>query len=121
MPIFKINQIPRRYRPGFLRELDKRTDIYLRLAANYERLINDLGGDYSAISHAKLALVERFIWLEELIRILEMRSLHKPDDAAELSSRIIQASNSLQGIARQIGLEKAVAPRSALKTLIGQR
>ena len=109
MPAFKISEVPKRYRPGFLRELDKRTDTYLRLSSAYERLINDLGGNYSALSHAKLALVERFVWLEELIRTMEMRSLRKPSEAAELSSRIIQASNSLQGIARQIGLQKLAA------------
>lgn len=115
---FKIKSVPHKYRPNFMRELDKRSSAYLRLAASYERLVNDLGGNYSALSHTTLSCVERFCWLEETIRTLELRIQSHPEEAGELAGRLVQAGNNLMGLAKVLGLKKLDAKVPSLKSYL---
>ncbi len=86
--------LPQKYEPGFLRDMDRRTDIAKRLYAAYDAIVDDVGGT-EELSHAKLALIERFVFLEAVIQTWETRIATNPKGTAKLLSRWIQAVNSL--------------------------
>lgn len=104
----KPQDAPARYTPGFSRNLDRRTEVYKRLAARFESLLADLGGTDN-LSEMKLSLLERFVWLEDSLEKLEqaMTTADDPRLVADLSGRWTQAINSMQGIAKMLGLETA--------------
>ena len=111
----KPSEIPDRYEPGFLKKLDARTEIARQLKASYEQVVSDLGGQ-SEISHVKNSLVERFIFLEAVLGGIENQlALARTGDVdeeaarkleAELIGRWVQAVNSLQGLAKVLGVER---------------
>lgn len=105
----KTTTLPERYSKGFLDKLDGRIEIARELKAAYEEVTADLGG-VEVLSHTKRALVERFVWLEAIMRGIERRIAESDDEDAEASgqllSRWIQGCNSLTGLARTLGLER---------------
>jgi hypothetical protein len=90
--------------------MDKRTELYERLSRTYASIVSDLGG-YESIATTKLALVERFVWLQEILRSLELEMTQSGDAkrTAEILAKWVQACNALQGIARAVGLEVQTA------------
>ena len=102
----KQNKLPARYEKGFLSRLDGRTEIARELRAAFDEIVADQGG-IDGLSHVRRSLVERFCWLEAVLRSLELR-IAEADKAetAELLSRWIQALNSLVGLGKCIGLER---------------
>lgn len=122
----KPADVPQRYEPGFLSKLDGRTEIARQLREHYNAIVDDLGGP-SELSHVKHALVERFTFLEAVLGGIESQIAQAqtsgvdPVEArrivAELTGRWVQAVNSLQGLARALGMERR--PRTVdLKTYI---
>ena len=97
--------LPAKFEPGFPRDFDRRTEIYQRLNTTYETIVDDAGGA-DQLSHTRLALVERFVFLEATLQTWEREIATDPKAAEHLVSRWIQAVNSLQGLAKAIGLER---------------
>ncbi len=102
----RLRTPPKRYEPGFLAKLDGRLEIAKVLRSRYDAVISDLGGD--DISHVKLALVERFLWLEYVLQGIEqfLADAQSSKESAELIGRWVQATNSLVGLAKMLGLER---------------
>ncbi len=100
----KLADIPEKYVPGFLRELDGRTDVCQRLTAAYERIVDDAGGE-ELLSLVKLNLIERFVFLSEMLERWELEIVQHPNENGAALARWVQAVNSIQGLARAIGIE----------------
>lgn len=103
----KKDSIPKRFEAGFLTKLDQRTELYKTLKANYEQIVDDLGG--KQLSLVKATLVERFVWLTALVQSLEQRLMDEGTDAMELGKQIISATGILNRLANTIGLDRVPA------------
>lgn len=101
-------EAPVKYVPGFIRNLDRRTEVARRLRARFDGLLEELGGE-EQLGGMKLSLLERFVWMEKTIEKLEaaMRAADDPRLIADISGRSTQAVNALQGLAKMLGLETA--------------
>jgi hypothetical protein len=113
----KLTDLPAEYVPGFLRELDRRTDLFQRLNAAYVRIVDDAGGE-EAMSRVKLSLIERFVFLNEMLERWELEIVTNRNDAAAALSRWVQAVNSLQGLARAIGIQVEGRRKPTLKAYL---
>ncbi len=99
------NELPSKYERGFLKGLDRRTQIYARLTAIHDEIVDDLGGK-DGLSHTKLALIERFVFLEAVIQKMELDMAKSKTLNGEELNRWIQGLNSMTGLAKTIGLER---------------
>ncbi len=113
----KPTTLPAKFKAGFLAELDKRTELAKALRANYESIVTDIGGPED-VGHVKSAMVERFVWLEAVLQTLENEMASGASDKAGVLGKWIQATNSLTGLARLLGIERK-ARVIDLKTYIG--
>lgn len=100
----KLTKLPPKYEPGFLRRIDKRTDLFDQLSTVYQRIIDDVGGEES-LTQTKLVLIEKYVFLKVYMQNWEIRMLEDPEGSDELAGRWIQATNALNGLAKVIGLE----------------
>src|SRR4051794_27760251 len=82
----KPQVLPVRFRAGFLAELDGRTDLAKALRANYEAIVEDVGGR-DDVGHVKAALVERFVWLEAILQTIEHEMAQGKIDKGEALGR----------------------------------
>jgi hypothetical protein len=101
----KAAKLPRKFECGFILKLDQRTELAKRLNMAFETIVDDLGG-LDTLSHTRLALVERFVWLEHTLQVLERRIAEQPKRSEELLGKWIQGLNSLQGLAKTVGLNR---------------
>lgn len=115
----KAQKTPAKFEPGFIARLDQRTELARALRDRWEAIADDLGGP-DELSTIKAGLVERYVWLESVLQGVEhqLAQAQLDDDeesAAEtqalLISRWIQATNSLLGIGKVLGIERK--PRTA--------
>lgn len=107
----KPTTLPERFSPGFIRELDQRSSVAIRLTQAFENIVADAGG-YETLTHTKLAIIERFVFLEALIQTWEgkIATTTDPVESVVLVGKVVQASNALLGLARTIGLERVNRP-----------
>lgn len=93
------------HRDGHLDKYDKRSKIYMILATNYNAIVEDGGGDLSKV---KLSLIERFVFVQQYLRLLERRIIKckKRKLKARLMRQWGYHVNSLLGLAKKIGLDK---------------
>jgi len=117
---------PKKYEKGFLIRLDKRHAAFKTIFHNYQEIMGDLGGRDS-LSHIQQTLVERFVFLEFVLRNLEQKIAEQSDDKTKekgvdvekLFSRWVQGLNSLTGLAKVVGVERrAKQIRSSLKEYV---
>lgn len=101
----RSQSLPKRFERGCLKKLDQRTELAKRLNSAFETIIDDLGG-LDSLSHTRIALVERFVWLEHTLQLIEQRIATQPKRSEELLSKWIQGLNSLQGLAKTVGLKR---------------
>jgi hypothetical protein len=111
--------LPEKYVPGFLRELDGRTDVCQRLTAAYDRIVEDAGGE-EQLSLVKLSLIERFVFLSEMLERWELEIVKQPSENGAALARWVQAVNSIQGLARAIGIDAKGRKRPTLKTYMAK-
>ncbi|GEM_PF-1203103 len=102
--------LPVKFKPGFLGEMDRRTELAKTLTANYQAIVADVGGP-TEVGHVKAALIERFVWLEAIVQTLEHEMATGQIEKAEHLGRWIQAVNSLSGLAKALGVERKLAER----------
>ncbi len=104
----KTFQLPKRYKPGFLRGLDRRSAASRQLRSDFNAIVSDLGGE-DKLSRVALTMIERYVWLIHVLqrweRILEKNS----KDNEHLHNRWIAGCNSAQGLAMKLGIKKAKA------------
>lgn len=116
----KLADIPAKYEPGFLLQMDKRRDLTQRLRATFDEIVDDTGGE-DAQTRLRMSLIERFVFLEEVLRRWEVEIVTKPAENEQLLSRWVQASNALVGIAKQIGLERRLRNVVDLKSYVSEK
>lgn len=100
----KAKNVPKKFKPGFLGDLDRRTEFARAMRANYEAIKSDLGSE--DLAHIKDVLVQRFVWLQAILESIETDMVKGTIDRREALSRWIQAINSLTGLAKVLGVER---------------
>jgi hypothetical protein len=99
----KIKDLPDKFTRGILAKLDRRTEVAQRLSITYNRIIEDCGG-VENLPHVKLCLVERFAWLEECLRQMELKLAEGAVANQTLLGRWTQGVNAMTGLAKLLGL-----------------
>lgn len=102
----KPQELPQKFRIGFLSDLDKRSSVFKVLKDRFEVVVQDLGGEQE-LGHLKRALVERFVWLEACLQDQEIQ-MASGELPKESISRWIQGVNALTGLAKTLGLERSI-------------
>lgn len=106
--------LPAKYEPGWLAKLDGRTELAKQLRQSYVAVVDDLGGA-SEIGHIRHSLIERFVFMEAVLlgiegQLAQVRTATDEREArkteAELIGRWISAVNSMQGLAKVLGIER---------------
>ena len=113
----KRTTLPVKYEAGFLKDFDRRTQLYELLNGSYNEVVSDMGG-VEGLSHAQVCLAERFCFLEFVLRGLEQRIATEPKKSVKLLSRWIQGLNSLVGLAKSIGLERRAKRIASLEAYV---
>lgn len=115
----KHSKLPAKYEPGFLEQMDRRTEVYKRLSDSYDAIIADLGGA-DDLSHLKVSLIERAVFLIACLKTWENQIASNPKGSEHLLSRWIQALNTLQGLTKTIGLDR-LKKRVDLRSYVKER
>lgn len=110
-------QIPEKYTPGYLDDLDGRLAVAQVMRERYRVFTDDLGGA-DRLSYAKRSLVERALWLEYWLSQQE-QSLATGSDFDV--GKWVQAANSLQGILTKLGLDRQAKDIPNLSDFIKSR
>jgi hypothetical protein len=101
----KTPDLPERYVRGFIDKMDGRTDLAQRLQIAYQEICEDIGGEEDQ-THLKLSLVERAVFLEFCLQKWE-REILLDKATPDQIGKWIQATNSLLGLAKTLGLTRA--------------
>jgi len=99
----KQAELPDRYSPDWLDKLDGRTRIAHVVNERLQSLTVDLGG-FDNLSYQQLSLAKRAIWMEAVIEQQEA-ALSRGEEIDQ--GRLTQAVNSLIGLLKTLGLNKA--------------
>ncbi len=110
-------QIPEKYTPGYLDDLDGRLAVAQVMRERYRAFTDDLGGA-DRLSYAQRSLVERALWLEYWLAEQE-QSLARGTDFDV--GKWVQAANSLQGILTKLGLDRQAKDIPNLSDFIKSR
>lgn len=113
-------KLPAKYEPGFLGELDQRSLVYRELRNAYNEIVSDAGGE-DDLTHAQLSLIERFVFLEAVLRTWENEIATKPKESDHLVGKWTQGVNALQGLAKVIGLKRQIKKAVSLKSYLEER
>ncbi len=101
-----LGEIPEKYTPDFMQRLDKRTVLGKAISQRFEAVGTDCGG-LDSLSHVKVGIIKRFIWMEAVIEGFELQLA--AGDRIDLGS-YTQLINSWIGLARMLGLERKPRP-----------
>jgi hypothetical protein len=117
-----FRQPPDKYERHFLAKLDGRSRAAQILRQSFDEITSDLGG-VESLSHIQLCLVERFCFLEFLLRKkeLEMAQSNKNGERDKAMGSWVQSLNSLVGLAKAIGLERRARKVESLESYIKNR
>ena len=116
----KYRSLPAKYEINLLQKCDRRSEVYRKLKRSYDAIVSDLGGE-SELSHAKLMLVERLVFLEAVLETLEHQIASQPKTSAKTLSQWVQGVNSLQGLAKTVGLERKPRKSGDLRAYVEAR
>lgn len=109
--------MPRKYRPGFIADLDRRTALPQRLAANLQGFENDRGGA-EHLSTAQRTLAERAAWLTEILRQQEIRMARgEPIDLGAY----VRGIQTLTTLLRTLGLHRQPRKVSTLEAYVASK
>ena len=114
----KYRTVPDRFTAGYINRLDGRTAVAVDMRARWQQMTADLGGE-DRLSYAQRSLAERALWVEYWIA--QQERILADGGEADIG-RMTQATNSLLGLYRTLGIErraKDVTPD--LQTYLRQR
>lgn len=116
--------VTRQFKPGFLEQLDKRTQIYMELKGCYDELVNDCGGEEN-LSLIQRTLCERFSFVKNILGQIEQEMTlatlaGHPVDKDTLAKWVI-GNNSLQGIANKLGLVRKAKSVVSLERYVSEQ
>ena len=100
----KLTDVPERFYSGYMSDLDLRFTRARELVHRCKSLMNSLGG-YENLSYQEISLCERAIFLERLIAGWEKDFVEGRTTQVDLG-KLTQASNSLLGLYRALGLKR---------------
>lgn len=109
--------MPEKPRQGWLAALDMRTAVGRDMRGRYAEVCADLGGEGS-LSYSQRSLVERALWLE--FWIAQQERILADGGEADIG-RMTQATNSLLGLYRTLGLERRQRDVTTLSDYINGR
>lgn len=101
-----LGEIPEKYSPDFMERLDRRTVLGKAVSQRFETVATDCGG-LDTLSHVKIGLVKRFLWMECVIEGIELQLA--AGEQIDIGS-YTQLTNTWLGIARLLGLERKPRP-----------
>ena len=110
-----LGEIPEKYQADFMERLDKRTVLGRAISQRFETVATDCGG-LDTLSHVKVGIIRRFLWLECLIEGFELKLAS--GEQVDLGS-YTQATNTWIGLAKMLGLERVVKPVRTLHEHMG--
>lgn len=113
----KTKTVPDRYSPGWMQQLDGRTQLAQELRNRYQALASDLGG-HDSLSYQERSLVDRALFLELHLQQEEERLASGKDFD---SGKWVQACNALSGIFAKLGLHKRTKDVPDLASFIQSR
>jgi hypothetical protein len=115
----KLMTTPSKYQAGFLDQMDRRTDLYKVLDTSYQKVLSDKGG-IDGLSHVEVSLIERFIFIEHMLRNLEQRiaMCSLPKKASGLMKKWNGLIKSYTSLARLLGLERKAKPVVSLQSYV---
>lgn len=115
----KLDAISPKFAPGYLDRLDGRTAIAVDMRARWQQITDDLGGE-ATLSYAQRSLVERALWIEHWIAQQERELAEGRADGFD-AGRWTQATNSLLGLYRTLGIERRAKDVTSLSDYIAGR
>ena len=113
----KQQDIPQQYSPDWLEKLDGRTALARAVNDRYSALAADLGG-HERLSYQRRSLAKRAIWMEAIIEQQEA-ALARGEEVDQ--GKLTQAVNTLSGLWKTLGLERAARDVPDLQTYLKQR
>lgn len=116
----KVKTLPGDYTPGLLRRVDRRTQMGRRVYAHFNAIVADLGG-FRCISHTKIALIERLVFMICLMEKHEDQMLRDQLISDEQGAKFTQMANAILGIANKIGLDKARVGADSLDEYLSKK
>ncbi len=99
----KSHNLPAKFVAGFLSTMDQRTDLAKRLNHAYRNVVDDAGG-VDNLPYAKVCLCERFAFLEEFLRQIELQLIEDPKKLPDLLTKWVQAVNFMVSLSRTLGI-----------------
>lgn len=115
----KLDAIPEKFAGGYIDRLDGRTAIAVDMRARWQQITDDLGGA-DRLSYAQRSLVERALWIEHWIAQQE-RELAEGRAGGFDAGRWTQATNSLLGLYRTLGIQRRAKEVTSLADYIAGR
>ncbi len=114
--------LPRKYQPGFLRRMDRRTAFAKRLRRVFNEIVADLGGE-DALSTIQLTLIERFAWLKAHLQQLEDEMAKQSPDEMDPKTvaQWVQSNNCMTGLAKTLGLKRVKATGQSLHAYLASK
>jgi hypothetical protein len=113
----KADEIPQKYVPGWLDQLDGRLSVAKDVRSRFEALTVDLGG-LDTLSYQQRSLCERAVWLEFHLAAQE-RELAA---GKEFNVGVwVQASNALLGLYRHLGLARVARKTEGLHEYMARK
>ena len=112
-------ELPAKFVGGFLANMDGRTDLAKRLNLTYDAVLEDAGGPSMPI--ARIILCERFCFLEELLRQIEVTLVKDPPAAIEMIGKYSMALNCMTNLIRLLGIgDRFIDKSKELEILYGE-
>ena len=110
-------QIPEKYSPGYLGNLDGRLAIAQVMRERFRAFTDDLGGS-DTLGYAKRSLVERALWLEYWLA--EQKQALAKGQGFDVA-RWTQAANTLQEILSKLGLDRQAKDLPSLNEYLARK
>jgi len=114
----RLVELPAQYQKGFLSTINKRTKLFYALSESYNKVISDLGGTDS-LSRLELSLCERFVFVEMLIRNLEVKGMNGDED--DYLDKYSKLCNSLNSIISKLGISKRETGQSDVRKHLSEK
>ncbi len=101
--------LAKRYRPGFLSQMDQRSRVYTALKETFDEIVADKGG-LENLSAIQRSMIERFCHLKFCVQCLEQRMAARVGETGNIDkdelSKLTLAINSMNGLGKQLGYKR---------------
>lgn len=116
-----FRQPPKKYETNFLAKMDKRSQAYQLLKESFDEITADRGG-VEQLSHVQLCLIEKFCFMEFLLRKkeLEMAESNKNGKRDKNFGSYVQWLNCMIGLSKVVGLERQAKKITSLQSYINK-